>query len=81
MVYRSHRGGVVIDGLYLCLIDSFEKHINNAIGEPYEGKSRSLPAFYRMRFDGGGANGLLLIIIFIRINKVSYQALLYAVSL
>ena len=45
--------------------------MKNSIGKPYERK-------VHVRFDEGGADSLLLIIIFIGINKVDYQALLYA---
>ena len=57
-------------GLYKCWVDSCEKQIKNSIGKPYEGK-------LHVRFDEGGADSLLLIIIFIGSNKVGYQALLY----
>jgi len=44
--------------------------MKNSIGKPYERK-------VHVRFNEGGADSLLLIIIFIGINKVDYQALLY----
>ena len=47
--------------------------MKNSIGKPYERK-------VHVRFNEGGADSLLLIIIFIGINKVDYQALLYGTS-
>ena len=52
-------------GLNICWVDSCEKQIKKAFGKPYEGKLDSLPCINRVRFDEGGADSLLLIIIFI----------------
>ena len=62
--------------------------LNHFRDKPEGGKLQPVPIFYRedpyslprvfgVRFYEGGADRLLLIIIFIGINKVAYQALLY----
>ena len=49
--------------------------MKNSIGKPYEGK-------LHVRFDEGGTDSLLVIIIFMIINYwVGYQALLYGIHL
>ena len=49
--------------------------MKNSIGKPYEGK-------LHVRFDEGGTDSLLTIIIFMIINcRVGYQALLYQARL
>ncbi len=64
----------------------YEYQTKNSIGKPYEGienhehhiEDNNTRIKLHVRFDEGGADSLLIIVILVSIIKVGYQALLYA---
>ncbi len=73
--------------LYRYQVGLYEYQTKNSIGKPYEGienherliEDNNTRIKLHVRFDEGGADSLLIIVILVSIIKVGYQALLYVV--